>query len=129
MEEFMIKVLAADQASIKVPQPGNVNITDVGLLVSAAVSALLILAALAAFIFLVLGGLQWITSGGDKAGMEAARNKITHAIVGLIIVAAAYAIMVLVSNFLGIGFLGNNGFNIMKPFTTKNATGLVPTSE
>lgn len=127
MEGFMNKVFAGDNAVIAVPQPGNVNITNIGNLISAAVSALLILAALAAFIFLVLGGLQWITSGGDKAGMEAARNKITHAIVGLIIVAAAYAIMVLVSNFLGISFLGGNSFNIMQPFTTKNTT-IVPTT-
>ena len=104
-----------NQATVNVPQPEGVHIVDIGRLISAAVSALLIFAALAAFIFLVLGGLQWITSGGDKAGMEAARNKITHAIVGLIIVAAAYAVMVLVSNFLGISFL-NSGFTIMKPF-------------
>jgi hypothetical protein len=39
--------------------------------------------------------------------MEAARNKITHAIVGLIIVGAAWAIMILVQNFLGISVIGN----------------------
>jgi len=95
------RIFAAD-STIIVNQPSNVKVGNIGILISAAVSALLILAALAAFLFLVLGGLQWITSGGDKAGMEAARNKITHAIVGLIIVAAAYAVMVLVANFLGL---------------------------
>ena len=95
---------AAGDGTINVGPQGNSNIKilNIGTLISGAVSALLIVAALAAFLFLVLGGLQWITSGGDKAGMEAARNKITHAIVGLIIVAAAYAIMVLVANFLGL---------------------------
>lgn len=83
------------------------RITDVGTLISAAVGALLIIAALLAFFFLILGGIQWITSGGDKAGMEAARNKITHAIVGLIIVGAAWAIMTLVQNFLGVSIIGS----------------------
>ncbi|MBI3956091.1 hypothetical protein HY339_02450 [Candidatus Gottesmanbacteria bacterium] len=81
------------------------NITNLGELISAAVGALLIIAALLAFFYLILGGIQWITSGGDKAGMEAARNKITHAVVGLIIVGAAWAIMILVQNFLGVSII------------------------
>jgi uncharacterized membrane protein len=92
------------------------KITDVGQLISAAVGVLLILAALIAFLFLIMGGIQWITSGGDKAGMEAARNKITHAIVGLIIVGAAWAIMTLVQNFLGVQIIGN-GLDLPKPYT------------
>ncbi|MBI3385909.1 hypothetical protein HY031_02365, partial [Candidatus Gottesmanbacteria bacterium] len=52
--------------------------------------------------------IKWITSGGDKAGMEEARNKITHAIVGLIIVGAAWAIMTLVQNFLGVTIIGGS---------------------
>ena len=94
------------QAQITNPQPTNIKIGDVGQLISALVGVLLILAALLAFFFLILGGIQWITSGGDKAGMEAARNKITHAIVGLIIVGAAWAIMILVQNFLGVSIIG-----------------------
>lgn len=107
------KLMAAD---ITIKQPTNVKITDLGQLISAAVGTLLILSALLAFVFLILGGIQWITSGGDKAAMEAARNKITHAIVGLIIVGAAWAIMVLVQNFLGFNIVGSEGITIPKPF-------------
>lgn len=110
-----LTVLAAD---INIQPPGNntVRITDVGQLISALVGTLIIIAALLAFFYLILGGISWITSGGDKAGMEAARNKITHAIVGLIIVGAAWAIMVLVQSFLGITLLGGQGLDIPKPF-------------
>ncbi|MFZ2025549.1 MAG: hypothetical protein WAV51_04690 [Microgenomates group bacterium] len=107
------KLFAAD---LTIAQPSNVKITDVGQLISAAVGTILILAALLAFIFLILGGIQWITSGGDKAAMEAARNKITHAIVGLIIVGAAWAIMMLVQNFLGVSIIGSQGVTLPKPF-------------
>ncbi len=107
-------VFAADP-SINIPVPGNVKITDVGMLISSLVGVLLILAALLAFFFLILGGIQWITSGGDKAGMEAARNKITHAIVGLIIVGAAWAIMLLIQNFLGVSIIGGT-LNFPKPY-------------
>jgi uncharacterized membrane protein YtjA (UPF0391 family) len=51
-------------------------------------------------IYLVWGGVQWITAGGDKAGLEAARGKITGAIVGLIIVAVAFAIYNLLLRFV-----------------------------
>lgn len=99
-------VFAADE--LVVPQPENFKISSLGKLVSALVGVMLIISALLAFLYLVLGGISWITSGGDKAGMEAARNKITHAIVGLIIVGAAWAIMLLVQNFLGITVIGGN---------------------
>lgn len=103
------------QAKLEIAQPGNVKINDIGQLISAGVGTLLIIAALLAFLYLILGGIQWITSGGDKTGMEAARNKITHAIVGLIIVGAAWAIMTLVQNFLGITIIGG-AVNLPKPY-------------
>jgi len=107
-------VYAADP-TINIPQPGNIKIGDVGQLISALVGTLLIVAALLAFFYLILGGIQWITSGGDKAGMEAARNKITHAIVGLIIVGAAWAVMILVQNFLGVSIIGGT-LTFPKPY-------------
>lgn len=100
-----MKVFAQDP-QITIKQPTNIKIGDVGSLISALVGTLLIIAALLAFFYLILGGIQWITAGGDKAGMEAARNKITHAIVGLIIVGAAWAVMLLVQNFLGVTIIG-----------------------
>jgi hypothetical protein len=57
-----------------------------------------------AFINLLLGGYDWITSGGDKTKLQSARDRITNAIVGLIITGAAWAVMTLVGEFLGIGF-------------------------
>ncbi len=110
----MFKVFAADP-TIDIPTPGNFRITDIGQLISAVVGTLLIIAALLAFFFLIMGGIQWITSGGDKTGMEAARNKITHAIVGLIIVGAAWAVMLLVQNFLGVTIIGG-ALNFPKPY-------------
>jgi len=108
-----MKVFAAD---ISIQQPSNIRISDVGQLISATVGAMLIIASLLAFMYLILGGIQWITSGGDKANMETARNKITHSIVGLIIVGAAWAIMMLVQNFLGVQIIGGSGIDLPKPY-------------
>lgn len=72
--------------------------------ISSLVSAMFIVAALAALLYFVLGGLAWVLSEGDKTKLEEARNRITHAILGLIIVASSWAIWLLVGRFLGINF-------------------------
>jgi hypothetical protein len=78
--------------------------TVIGSLIGAIVGAFIIFSFIFALIFLLVGGISWITAGSDKAQLESARNKITHAIVGLIIVASVWAIMMLVGSFTGINF-------------------------
>lgn len=91
------------------PSDGNINIAppnggvfDISKLLSAGIQLALILAAILTFAFLIWGGIQWITSGGDKAAYESARNRITAALIGLAIVAAAWALMKLVGIFFNI---------------------------
>jgi len=76
--------------------------SDIGKLISFILRATLAVGALLVFGYLVLGGIEYITSGGEKSKTEAARNKITAAIVGLIILAASWAILNLALSFLGI---------------------------
>jgi len=71
-------------------------------IVSGLIRLILVIAALVFFFILVIGGIRWIASGGDKAQTEAARNQITAALVGLVIVFAAWAIVQLVNTFFGI---------------------------
>lgn len=62
--------------------------------------------AVAAFLFIVLGGVLWITAGGDKGKVEQARERITQGIIGLAILAVSWAIALLVQRFLGLNILG-----------------------
>lgn len=80
-------------------QPLN-GITINGVLVFA-INALLIVAGVASFLFLIIGGVQWILAGGDKDGTEKARKKITAALIGLAIVFSAYALAALVKSVFG----------------------------
>lgn len=109
--------LAQSEISIGVPAPttgGLKVITDPGKLISSAVGLILIISALAAFIYLVWGGIRWITSGGDKAGVDTARNQIQAALLGLFIVFGAWAIMLVLQTFFGVTILGN--IKIPTPF-------------
>jgi len=75
---------------------------SLGQLISNLIGALFIAGFFLAFMQLIIGGIQWITAGGDKQALEKARTGITNAIMGLIIVGAAYAVMKLVGQFFGI---------------------------
>ncbi|KKU82966.1 MAG: hypothetical protein UY10_C0018G0005 [Microgenomates group bacterium GW2011_GWA2_47_8] len=75
--------------------------TALGSIIGGIVGMLFIAGFLLAFLTLLMGALNWITAGGDKTKLEAARNQITNAIVGVIIVGAAYAITSLLANFFG----------------------------
>ena len=88
--------------NITINQPAGFQITDVGTLITGAIGAALVIAAILVFGYLVWGGIQWITAGGDKANVEAARGRITNALVGLAIIAAAYAVILLVGFVFGI---------------------------
>lgn len=55
------------------------------------------------FILLILmGGFQWMTSGGNEKKIEEAKARITRATIGLIIIIAAYSIAYTVTNYLRI---------------------------
>lgn len=83
-------------------------IKDLGIFIKNIINLSLLIASIMFFAFLIWGGIDWISSGGDKTKYEAARNKITHALIGLGITALAWLFWNLAVHFLGIG-VSNNG--------------------
>ena len=57
------------------------------------------------FFVLLLGAIQWISSGGDKAAVEAARSKLSSAIIGLVVLFSIFAIIKLIEEFFGLSIL------------------------
>ena len=68
---------------------------------------LFIIAIVLGLIFLILGGIRWIVSGGDPKGVEAARKQLTYAVIGLVIVFLAFFIVNLIAGFFGVTLLGS----------------------
>ncbi len=58
-----------------------------------------------ALIFIVVAGIQWILSGGDKTKLQAARAKLTWAIIGLVVAFAAFFIVSLIGYFFKVNLL------------------------
>jgi len=91
----------------------------VGKLLGGVIGAMFVFAFILAFFYLIIGGVSWITSAGDKAGMEAARNKIIHAILGLVIIGGAWAIMTLLARFFGIDLTAGTTLKLPIPSLTQ----------
>lgn len=81
--------------------------------IQGAIKLLLVAAFVIAFIFLIIGGIRWILSGGDKAAAESARGTLTAAIIGLIIVLAAWLIITIIETLFGISII--NSTNVVIP--------------
>lgn len=69
------------------------KIPSLGDLLTFAIRAFFVIAGLAALFYLLLGALAWVTSGGDKDAVTAAREKIQAAVLGMILIVAVLAII------------------------------------
>lgn len=84
--------------------------------ISSLVGILLGVATIYAFLQLLQGGMQWISSGGDKGHLESAQNHITSAILGLVIVFVSWAVYLVILQFLGISPVGGGtGIQLQLP--------------
>jgi hypothetical protein len=100
---------------LKVPGEGNVihdpilpeslNLSD---LINFGINLLFLVAVLAALFYLIWGGISWITSGGNKEGLDKARKTIIYAIFGLIITLSSFALMNFVGSFFGVKMFGES---------------------
>lgn len=66
---------------------------------------MLILVIILSLIFIVLGAIQWISSGGDKTKLQSARGKITWAVGGLIISFVSFFIVTMIGYFFDVNLL------------------------
>ncbi|PIY94310.1 MAG: hypothetical protein COY68_02995 [Candidatus Levybacteria bacterium CG_4_10_14_0_8_um_filter_35_23] len=70
------------------------------------IGSLLIGAILIALVFLIWGGLDYITSEGQKEKISRAKRKLTFAIVGLIIVFLAFFIVTFIGGIFNTNLIG-----------------------
>jgi len=69
------------------------QIPSLGDILTFIIRAFFVIAGLAALLYLLLGALAWITSGGDKEAITAAQQKIQAAVIGMILIVAVLAII------------------------------------
>lgn len=100
----MARLLAATNLS-DIYSPGKAlggTSATFGELVTPLIQNVLIICGVGALFFLVFAGFNYITAGGDKGKIENAGQAINYAIIGLVLIAVAYLITLLVGKMVGI---------------------------
>lgn len=83
-------------------QPGQITIATI---LATFLRISLVVAGILLLIYLVIGGIQWLTSGGEKAALESARGRLTNAFIGLLIIVLVLVIIDLINRVLGLDIL------------------------
>ena len=106
------------QEAIDKEVPGTANLdaanhaSGLGPLLGSIFSFVMLIAAILVIFYLIWGAFEWITSAGDKGKLEKARQRITGAILGIVVLGSVIAIFMVVQQFLGIEaftFVGASG--------------------
>lgn len=83
-------------------------IEEVGRLIGFGVNMFITLAAIFMLFYLLWGAFDWITSGGEKEKISKAQNKITNAVIGMLMIIGALTIFgVVTGNILGVVIIKN----------------------
>lgn len=73
---------------------GDIRVQD---LLVKVINWILLFAAAVAVLFLVIGGLQYVTSAGNKERIDKAKQTILYAVIGIIVIALSFAIVTFIS--------------------------------
>lgn len=68
--------------------------------ISNVVKTITVVAGLYSMFNFIIAGMDYITSQGDPKGAESAKNKITHSIIGIVIVVGTFALTAMASRVL-----------------------------
>jgi len=86
-------------------QLGAETNTQFGNIISMVITSLTVVGGLAFVIFFTLGGLKWLTAGGDKTKVTEAQQQMTQGVIGLVAIVAGLFVVGVVGGVLGIDFL------------------------
>ncbi len=88
-------------------------IHNLEIFISNLIGLLTAMAGLFFIFYFVMGGLNWVTAGGEKGKIEKAREQMFQGVVGLVIIAISYSVVGLIGSFVGIDIL-HPGQQILK---------------
>ena len=67
--------------------------TDIASVIQTILNSVIAICGIIAVIFIVIGGIKYMTSSGDSGKVKQARDTILYAVIGLIVCALAFAIV------------------------------------
>ena len=104
-----MKLIALSVGPYNISTPGQIsaiNALSLNSLLRWIITLALSVAILLSFIFVVIAGLRWMLSQGDKKAVDEARKTLTLAIGGLVLAFLSFFIVNLIGYAFGIPLLG-----------------------
>lgn len=71
-----------------------------GALILTVIQILLLVVGSLSVLFLIIGGVRYVTAAGNEENAEGAKKTMTHAVIGLIVVVLSFAIITIITNVL-----------------------------
>lgn len=92
----------AETTQIKIDKCADLRLCDAptDINIESILGAVYLLAGIVAVIVIIIGGIRYVASNGDSGQVQSAKNTVTYAVVGLVVVIAAAAITQFVINGL-----------------------------
>ncbi len=129
--EFLVKVDTSFAASVSdntgggngtfVPgfsSSGSPSLADLAIVLLRVFNFLIGIAGAFAIVMIVIGGFRYILSSGDEKALLAAKQTVTFAVAGLVIILLAVTIVNIIGRLFGIcGGLTDINIGIINPFT------------
>lgn len=109
---------------------GAVGASVLGRYAAILIQTALVLGGLAVLAYMIIGAIGWISAGGDKGKVEAARNQIIQSIIGLAVLFSVTAVAAWVGPVFGMNLLrpafvnqiGSSGTNASQSGGTAGGT-------
>lgn len=95
---------------------GDKPVEGLGKFIAFGINAFILIAGFSMLIYLLWGAFDWIASSGEKEKITKAQNKITNALIGMVLIFVVLVLFNLVAgNLLGIINPNEGGFEIKLP--------------
>ena len=105
MQAKFLSQLTVGGQPINVPTGSQADFKDLGAIVSRLLQYLFPLSGLILFAMIIISGFQMLTSAGNPKSLEEAKQRLTWAIVGFVIIFTAFWLMKILEFLLGIKIL------------------------
>lgn len=92
-----VMIFSIDSASAQVAGLTTSSVKDI---IVRIINFLLSVAAGLAILFLIIGGIYYVTAGGNDQQMTTAKSMLTYAVIGLVFILISYSIVITVNNFI-----------------------------
>ena len=104
MRELALTVAGETIENPGLPALSGDGISGLSDILSVGIELLFILSILLCLFFIIWGGCDWMTAGGNKENIQKARQKIIWAVAGLFVVFLSFLVINVLSQFFGINF-------------------------